>query len=218
MKNFKSFHKDNLLQELSSYEIEDIKDDAFVRTVLIIEVMVFNMFNNLKIMNKEFSSKINQSDFVKLNTFIKSKLTKKQSNGTNQKGGAPVLPSEYFGYDSNRYFNMDQILNEQSAISNDIAIARPAITKQSGGNTSQPQKFVGAEQLKKIIEDYKKSKRVEFTVTKGALDIMKSCIESNMTRLFQALHDHKKSSIVDLELLVFVMVKYFPHFNYRLKK
>lgn len=225
MMNYKSFRKDMLLQELSSKGFKSIDDDAFVRIVLTIEVMVYNMLNNLQQISKTKDIEtIKKEHFSTLISVMKNTLKSKQGSNKKakitsslQNGGAhTVLPSEYFGFESNRYFDIDQLVNEQTAISADSVVARPAITYQHGG---KKRCFLEISQLKNIIDAYKTAKKRDFKITKGALDVMMTCIQTNLKKLYQAIQDNATPTInIDLQLLVVVLTKYFPHLKYKYKK
>lgn len=220
MMNFKTFEKDALLKYVKTFGFESIEDDAFMRTVMILEVMVYNLLNNvndLHPLNKEKS--ITKKDFEEVMTKLKeSRVGKSKTPKSVMSGGhaGTVLPSEYFGTDSGRYFDMSVVKPlEQSAFAD--GVARAAIQYQQGG-CPECSEFIGKKQLKFLIDEFKTSKGLQFTVSSGAYDVMLMCLRNNLRLLFQTYRKHSKAKKVTLKMLGVIRTKHFPHMDYTHKK
>jgi hypothetical protein len=143
MMNFKSFQKEDLLKLLKTVGFESVEDDAFLRIVITVEVMIYNILNNVR----------HISDSLKLTTIKKSHLeavmkilNQKSISLKEQKGGhaGTVLPSEYFGHDSGRYFDYSKVSPFEQSVYVDN-VARGAVEQQQGGHagTVLPSEYFG---------------------------------------------------------------------------
>lgn len=217
MMNFKSFEKDALLKYVKTFGFDSVEDDAFMRTVMILEVMVYNLLNNvhdLHPLNKDKA--ITKKDFEEVMSKLKEGRVVKAKAVMSGGHAGTVLPSEYFGTDSGRYFDISVVKPlEQSAFAD--GVARAAIQYQQGG-CPECSEFIGKKQLKFLIDEFKTTKGLQFSVSSGAYTVMLTCLRNNLRLLFHTYRKHSKAKKVTLKMLGVIRTKYFPHMDYSHKK
>jgi hypothetical protein len=196
----------------------DIEEAAFVKVIYCVEIIIFNMLNNVLYVTKSLKLKtIKKDHFMAVLQIMKDFQNGKEV----MKGGDPVMPSEFFGTNSGRYFDIDVV----SAIENhpwaDPGLTRTALDATFGGaKASKTKCFVETEQVKQIIEKYQKSEKADFRVSKDVVCIMISCVMSNLEELFAACAAGGKQKKLTMALLYKTLVKNskrFAHMSYVFK-
>ena len=233
MMNFKEFDKDEMMPFVRKYGFSEVDDSAFVKVVLTVEVLVYNMLNNVLYITNALNLKIlKKQHFEAVMSIIKDmgKLAKQdKTKQAGQKGGhgGTTLPSEYFGVESGRYFeNVSQY--EQSAFADGVTRAPINISAdgamQSGGRGSSTAKtFITKDQIKAIIGKFKTEKKLSFKVSRVAYDVIAASVMQNLSELLSECKKTRKgsksskSNVLTQSLIFSVMSKNaskFAHMNY----
>ena len=251
--NFKSFEKDLFMGYLRKYGFTDADDDAFVRVVLVLEVLVYNMLNNVSLVTNFMNVKtISQKHFDLVNNIIneyqktqdkhtsskasskttttskKQKATQESQHKSHQQGGATVLPSEYFGYDSGRYFPEGSLAldMEQPVMSTD-EFARTGLhmmtagAKGKKGHSPVQRLFISDVQIKFLVDSYKTDKSVDIRVSKVAIGIIIKALVMNLNLLLSHIKKStkdQKTKKLTLKMVSFEIARQFPYMAYILKK
>ena len=244
MMNFKSFEKDLFMGYIRKYGFTDADDDAFVRVVLVLEVLVYNMLNNVSLVTNFMNVKtISQKHFDLVSNIIneyqktqdkhitsssgKKPIAKKVQEG-HQQGGATVLPSEYFGYDSGRYYPEGiHALDMEQPITSTDEFARTGLHMMTAGGKGKKTKqsvnhlFISDVQVKFLVDSYKTDKSVDIRVSKVATEIIIKALVANLNLLLshikKAAKDQKTKKLT-LKMVSFEIARHFPYMVYILKK
>lgn len=224
MLNYKSFIKTDLDSLAKRYGFESVDDDAFVRVVLVMEVLVFNLLNNVKHMASSLNMKsIGKGHFMAVMK-IMNEVTKQQATSTTkqnkklQSGGKIVMPSEYYGIDSGRYTADTSAFNEQSAFAD--GVSRAAIVQQSAGGANDC--FIGKKQIKFLVDEYKREKKAEFSVSSSAYEIITTSLWKNLQVLLAECRKYRtrkglKKPCLSLNIITNVLVTKLEHMSYSWK-
>lgn len=209
-----SFKKDALMPMLAKHKFSDIEEAAFVKVIYCIEILIFNMLNNVLYVTKSLKLKtIKKEHFMAVLQIMKDFQNGKEV----MKGGDPVMSSEYYGQDSGRYFDIDVVSAIENHPWSDPGLTRTALDASMGGGS--PRCFIDKDQVKEIVEKYQKSEKETFKVSKDVFDIISSCVLSNLSALFKAC-SHSKQKKLTMSLLYKCLVKnskQFAHMSYVFK-
>ena len=241
--NFKSFEKDLFMGYIRKYGFTDADDDAFVRIVLVLEVLVYNMLNNVSLVTSFMNVKtISQKHFDLVSNIIneyqktqdKYKMVapkKQKAQGPesqhHQQGGATVLPSEYFGYDSGRYFpEGSHALDMEQPVTSTDEFARTGLhmmTAGAKGKKAAPVQrlFISDVQVKFLVDSYKTDKSVNIRASKVATAIIIKALVMNLNLLLSHIKKagkDQKTKKLTLKMVSFEIARQFPYMAYILKK
>lgn len=208
-----AFQKDALIPILKKHGFSDIEDAAFVKLILCIEILIFNLLNNVLYITKSLKQKIIKKEHL----MAVLQIMKDFENGKEiMKGGEPVLPSEYFGNESGRYFDADVVSAVENHPWSDPGLTRTALPATFGGK-SEPC-FITKEHVKSIVEKYQKSEKESFKVAKGVSDVIITCVLSNLDSLFAACANGKrKLTMAHMYRTLVKNSKKFAHLSYVFK-
>jgi hypothetical protein len=190
------FKKMALLPIIMKYGFDDIDEVAFVKVINIIEIMVFNLLNNVLYVVKALNVKtITKKHCLAVLQIMKDYETGKEIEM--KKGGGLVMPSEYYGIDSGRYFDADVVAALENQPWADPGLTRTSLESSFGGGKRGSKKvendsFVSKVQVKSIIAKYKESENESFKVASVVYDIIISCIMSNLDALFTVVQEQSK--------------------------
>lgn len=92
-------------------------------------------------------------------------------------GGAQVMPSEFFGVDSGRYFDISQVQNLEANMFADAALSRAEMPLKVGGGD----KKVTVAMVKEAIKDYNSKRTNKIKVSKNAVDMIHLSCEQNVS-------------------------------------
>lgn len=176
---------------VNSFGFTNVDNAAMLKLKIISEVLVFNILNNVLHVVKALEVKtIKKGHFLGVLKILKDAANKCQ--GGKQAGGSgTVLPSEYFGYDSARYF--DNVDFHNTAYLDDMTRG-PLYVQEAGGSGSGSNSGGGAASghflsvcdLKEIIAKYKTEKKLDFKVGKDVYELISSSVDSNLKQLLSA--------------------------------
>lgn len=93
-----------------------------------------------------------------------------------KKGGAQVLPSEYFGVDSGRYFDISEVSKLETNMFSDAALARAELPLKVGGALNK----VSLAMLKQAVKDYNQARKKSVKISKEAMALIKTSVELNL--------------------------------------
>ena len=231
------FKKTEIASKLSSFGFSDVDNAALLKLNMITEALIFNMLNNVLYVTTALGVKtIKKAHFggvlkilkdcanrcekqprkaiskaktlVKPSPKSKSKSNSKSSSSSKQTGGT-VLPSEYFGIDSGRYF--DDVMSHDTAYLDDLTRG-PLYVQEAGasssssssskkGTSSASSSFITPCQIKEIITKYKQEMDVDFKVAKDVYAIVEDSVNSNMIKLLLACAVTKQAKLTTSLLL-----------------
>lgn len=125
--------KHPLAEFVKQYGFVVYEDAALERLDTVVHVVVGNTLKNLASVMQACNCKVADAKHFKLLLTVNKQLLARKSAAA-QSGGAVVLPSEYFGIDSGRYFN-DVSANEtvMSGSSVPEGLARPELNVLHAG-------------------------------------------------------------------------------------
>jgi hypothetical protein len=216
MMTFKSFDKSSVLNCIKKYGFTQMDDDAFVRLVLVIEVLVYNILNNVRHVSSHLNIKVISKKHLLMVADIMKEYKRATSAG-GQKGGAHVLPSEYFGLDSGRYYATgDVALSSEQSIDATADFARPAMVYQSAGALATVG-IVCKDNLKYFVQHYLSSKHLSFRISSVANTLIIDSLNGNLALLLSACKKEAKGGKLTLRLLGSLVNKTFPHMAYHFK-
>ena len=198
---------------LNKHGFTDIEETAFVKIMLCIEILIYNLLNNVLYIVKSLKFKV-----IKKEHFMAVlQIMKDFENGKEvMKGGEPVMPSEYYGNDSGRYFDADVVAALENLPWSDPGLTRTALNATWGGKNAA---FITKDHIKTIVEKYQKTENESFKVARGVSDIMISCVLSNLDALFTACSVSKRK-VLTMSNLYKTLVKNskkFAHMSYVFK-
>jgi hypothetical protein len=221
--------KTDLVQKIGSYGFVDVDKAALLKVNMIIEALVFNMLSNVLYVTTALKVKtIKKAHFGGVLKILKECANKCQpgkkampspksksparSAHATQTGGT-VLPAEYFGFDSGRYF--DDVVSHDTAYLDDLSrgplfmqeagarvkrsgssgsgsgSGNKANMKSTGAHFSPEASFISAKQIKEIIEKYKIEMNADFKVAKDVYGIVEDSVTSNMITLLLTIAQSK---------------------------
>jgi len=192
MQNFRGFTSQAVENFAKKHGFASVDQNALIKIVLIIEVLVQNMLNNVmhiaKPLNVKLIKKAHFEAVVAVLVANKCQPTAAPAKGKKaQQGGhaGTVLPGEYFGHDSGRYFN-DVSKFESSAFADGLARAPMEIkVTQNMMGGAAGQELVSKKTLKPLIAEYKKKNNYDFKVSNSAYEIMCASVIANITKLIK---------------------------------
>ena len=209
-----AFQKDALMPMLSKRGFSGIEETAFVKIMLCIEILIFNLLNNVLYIVKSLKLKVLKKEHF----MAVLQIMKDFENGKEvMKGGEPVMSSEYFGHDSGRYFDADVVAAVENHPWSDPGLTRTALAATWGGKA--PLQFITKDHIKTIVEKYQKAEKESFKVARGVSDIMITCVLSNLDALFVSCATSKRK-VLTMALLYKTLVKNskkFAHMSYVFK-
>lgn len=175
------FTKDAVDTYVKCFGFESVNNNALVQLVLIVETLISNILDNL---------------FFVVNVYKRPMLTKKHMatvmNLMKQKvaqtgGSYTVLPSEYFGVSSGRYFSD---VSQYETDMNQATVTRPAIEMQmpfkGGAKKAKKCMMSDTKFVEQMIEQYKANNGVQFTTSKDVVDLIMASININLDELLTA--------------------------------
>ena len=219
---FKSFDKSSVLACMKKYGFTQMDDDAFVRLVLVIEVLLYNILNNVRHVSSHLNVKVISKKHLLMVADIMNEYKKAASASFSKqfKGGAHVLPSEYFGIDSGHYYPAgDVVLSSEQSVDATADFARQAMVYQTAGAATASASIVCKENLKYFVSQYLTAKHLTFRISSVANTVILDALNKNIALLLLACKQAKdtKGSKLTLKLLGSVVNKTFPHMAYHFK-
>lgn len=192
------FNKTHLLEKIKPYGFDDIDDVAFLKLKLCVEICVINIMNNLMIMQKELKSKVIDKKHFALILYHLDTLKNRAPKCKKEiVVGGTVLPSEYFGSDSGRYFDSSagtDITGLSNVTRGELSAYSAVIEAQSDNNIggSSSTSFITIEMVKQLVNIFKSKRKDDgdFKMTKAAYQVI--CKSANET-MQELLTDCKKN-------------------------
>lgn len=186
---------------IQKFGFEDADSSAIIKLTAIIETVLFNTLNNVLLVTKALKVKtIKKAHFLGVLYILNNSLNRytNNNNNNNSKSGGTVLPAEYFGDDSGRYFaNVDF---HNTAYLDDLS--RGALHVQEAGarskNSSVKEKtFISKADIVEIIAKYKheNSSTLDFKVSKDAYEMIQEIVTSNMTKLLKECKNNSNKNL-----------------------
>lgn len=215
MLNYKSFERESLMALIKRYKFDSIDNDAFIRIVLVMEVLVFNMLNNVKHVTSALNVKTITKKHFEMVMNVINEFKNQQKYNVLKKGqkGGTVLPSEYFGTDSGRYY---PFVDGEQSIAPTVEYARPAIDYHVGG--ANVNAFVTKTQVKFLVDAYKKAKKQDFRMSASAYEVIIECLERNLKLLLSMCKKHGSAKkTLTLQCIGYAINNQFPYMAYKLK-
>lgn len=96
-----------------------------------------------------------------------------------------VLPSEYFGRDSHRYFDINDVARLETQMFANTALARAALPSTfgvQGGGGSAEENAALSKQVSNAIKSYQRAKGVQFTVDPAAKSLIQTSVQLNLKK------------------------------------
>lgn len=212
--NFKGFDKTYVSARAKRYGFKQVDDDAFVRIVLVMEVLLHNILNNVKHVSSHLDVKVISKKHLQMVLDIMNSYKQVRA----QKGGGLVLPGEYFGHESGRYFpDGASALSGEQYTSATNELSRQAIVFHSGGSAAA--KIQAKTNIKALIDNYKASTHATFRVSTVAYDIIADSIDKNMQLLLSACKRAagQKGEKLTLRLVSTAIQTQFPYMSLKLQ-
>lgn len=179
---------------VKTFGFTSVDNAALLKLNTIVEVVVFNMLNNVLFVTEALQVKtIKKGHFLGVFKILKEAASRCEKN---QKGGT-VLPAEYFGHDSGRYFDTVDF-HDTSFI--DGLTRGPLFVQEAGASKSVPV-AITVDEIKAIIAKYKKETDAEFIVAKDVYAVIQQCVLHNMTQLLSAASDKGKNKTLTATLI-----------------
>jgi hypothetical protein len=190
------FSKQLLVDYGKQYGYTNVDDGACTFMTNVVKKLVWNLLNNVFYVTSALKVKrIRKEHFEGVLSLLRSHNI--------QAGGhaGTVLPGEYFGVDSGRYFN-DVSTFESSAFANNLSRAELPIKMMSAGGSTKP--FINVKNIKDLIAKYMNEKKIEGTIGTSAVELMIASIYANLDRLLKASAkgSRAKSPTLTKQLLV----------------
>lgn len=158
--NYKNFEKSQLESFAAKFGFNSIEDSAFIKLVLMIELLVQNMLDNVLAVKEHLNIKtITKKHLETVLTIIEH--YKRQNKG--HAGGDPVNPSEYYGIESHSYVNNPSFQNSVST----TTVTRPSLVVQQAGGPILPSEYFGTDSGRYVSADT--SQPIQSNVTRSAL-------------------------------------------------
>ena len=177
----------------STYKFTDVESATLVKLDMIVEVLVYNLLNNVTHVTKALGVKtIKKAHFVGVLEILKGCVKSKVNNSKQQTGGAIILPSEYFGIDSGRYFA--DVVSHNTAYLDDLARG-PLYVQDAGAGGMSKNTMVSMVHIKTLVEKYKKEHHVDFKMAKDAYELVMESILSNLDKLLKTCAASKQKTL-----------------------
>ena len=174
--NFDTIEAIQTYVHCSGFEL--VKDKAMIQLFLIIENLVCNILENLMfVVDVHKQPALSKKHAAAVMNLMRQK--------TQAGGSYTVLPSEYFGSESGRYF---ADVSSQETNMFQAGVTRPAIDYLSAvkGGAKKRCSVVNTDAIQLIVNSFKKSKNVEFTVGKELIDLIVASVNINIDDLLVA--------------------------------
>ena len=191
--------KKDVLALIKTYGFTDIDDVAFLKLVKIVETLINNLLDNALYVSEKLGAKTITPRHFAIVLYILSKSAKASS--TMMRGGAPVLPSEYFNPEHSGAYVPENTFTptwvdgltrgELSAYS---AIVAPS-ESVTGGSAAASRALLTVDNVKAYIEAYKSSHKKEFKVYKSTYDVIIRAVMENLDNLLKALSKEKSKKL-----------------------
>lgn len=184
---------------IKSFGFVDVDKAALLKLNGIIEVIVFNLLNN--VLYVADALKVKTIKKAHLNGVVKilkmaneqCKSNNSSSNNNKKQQGGTVLPAEYFGFDSGRYF--EDVDFHNTAYVDDFS--RGALFVQEAGGRAKVvdhKVAVTVDEIKAIIEKFKVEMDASFKVASDIYPVIQQSVESNLTMLLLECSKNIKKS------------------------
>jgi hypothetical protein len=186
------FSKSALDLYASKFGFVGVDDLASKQVEIIVNRLVFNLLGNVAhIVGALKVKRVKKEHFEGMIALLHSHNI--------QVGGhaGTILPSEYFGISSGRYFT-DVGPYESSSFAPGVSRAEIPIKFPGmlGGATAKPVRccaFINAKYMKSIVKKYKDENKMELSVTSSAIDVIMSSVSANLDNLFKACAKSSRS-------------------------
>lgn len=159
----------------------------------LVVVLVYHILDNASYVMRASSSPHHLSlDHLKTISNVQSGIQSKNIGYISPKtwsvmgGGdaSTVLPSEYFGRDSHRYFDINDVARLETQMFANTALARAALpsTFTQGGGRSAAESAALSKQVSNAIKMYQSTKGVQFTVDPAAQGLIQTSVRLNLKK------------------------------------
>jgi hypothetical protein len=225
--NYKLFAKDEFIPFLRNYRFEDIEDAAFVKIVFTIEVLIYNLINNALYVTEALKVKtIKRKHYDGVVQIMRDFEQGMSKNHILKGGNGTALPSEYFGFDSGRYFANVDFTNTgymdgltRGPLMSTMDVSAASVMNMAGGGMTAGT-FLTDKQIRIFIDNYKKENKLDFKVATEVYQLLIASVVSNLSNLLQACSDKaskSKKPILTMAHLYSVLEKngkQFAHMSY----
>ena len=204
----------SLITFLNKHNFTGIDQAATMKVNLVVEVLVYNLLNNVLYVLKALKVKVIQKKH-----FDGVVQIMKNSLGSVMVGGNNTLPAAYFdgSGDAGHYF--DKVEYHNTSYVDDMTRAPLYMTGGSAASASTSS-LISDALLKAIIEKYKREHTsYPFKISKDAEKIIIDSVLANLNKLFEACAQiGKKQKTLTVTLLYKTLKGKFPHMSFIYKK
>lgn len=150
---------------------------------VVVRAAVFNILGNTTYVLEACKCKTIMPAHLKAvamiqNTIMKNKIGSLPSSMKKDKvGGAQVMPSEYYGVDSGRYFDISQVQSLETHMFADAALSRAELPFKVGGGMG---KLVSSAMVKQAVKQFNEAQNKSVKVSKDALEMIRMSAEQNV--------------------------------------
>ena len=186
---------------IKSYGFSSVDTSASIKLDAIVETIVYNMLNNvLHVVDALNASTIKKGHFLGVMHVLKEAAkhcdgappsTKKKQQRQRQHGGT-VMPPEFFGYDSGRFY-ADVDFHNTAYIDNltrgglDVASGGAAAAAKVKSKKSTAADPVSCAEIKEIVKKFKlEHNRENLKIAAEVYLLIQSVVSANLVKLIQA--------------------------------
>ena len=207
MQIYKTFNKAVFEAYIKKFGFTSIDDNAFMKMVMIIETLVYNILNNVLHLTDALDKKIvKKAHLQAVVAIIQDFVSAKQSGGH----AGTVLPSEYFGVNSNRYF--DDVSSLETSMFSE-GLARSALDLKLSGGAGDV--IITLENFKTILDEYRRVKNVPIKIEKAAFGVIALSVTSNLDNVLELVDKkNKKLTLAGITNVLKKHCKQFSHLSY----
>lgn len=170
----------------------DAKDEVNEILHNVAKQLVFNILQNAKYVLDACKCKTLKPSHLKAVSMIQAGIMKNKvfhvpsnlKTHSSQSGGAVVLPSEYFGVNSGRYLDINDVSGSQINLYGDSTLTRvehPIIV--GGGRTTQ---VIPETKWAQFVKDYMTTRKQSFRISREALQMIETSVTLNLEDLIKA--------------------------------
>ena len=188
---------------IKSFGFKDVDNAALIKLNTIIEVIVFNMINNvLHVVNALKVKTVKKAHFIGVMHVLKEAAARCTSG---QRGGT-VMASEFFGHDSGRFFSSVDFHN--TAYIDGLSRGSLDVAQAGGGSEKATPDAVTIAEVKAIVAKYKKE--MDHDSLKMAADVypvIQAAVTANMIKLLYACKSGRGTSQTLTSKLIMKSIK-----------
>ena len=175
---------------IKSFGFHDVDNAALIKLNTIIEVVVFNMLNNVMFVTEALKVKtVKKAHFIGVLHILKEAAAQCEGNNNNNNSrskkqtGGTVMASEFFGHDSGRFFAEVDFHNTAYI----DGLSRGGLDIAQAGGGSKTVEAVTLAEIKAMVKKYKtETDRESFKFAADVYPVIQAAVTSNMVKLLLA--------------------------------